>query len=155
MLPRAVLEEHILARLLNPDGDLPSGSMKAPPITFTADTRYDIYAAITTVVRSGQAPSVEQVSAELSRHMDWIPNWALGDQGAARAQSYLRRLAITEPTTFTLQRLMVADTEARSWNIRSLAAAPGICRPQSTLASRRTVREPRRLPGTLSARPAG
>jgi hypothetical protein len=141
VLPRAVLEEHILARLLYADGDLPSGSTNAPPITFTADTRYDIFAAITTVARAGHTPSVEQVAVELSRRMDWIPEWVLGDQGAAQAQSYLRRLAVTEPVTCTLQRLIAADTEARSQPIRSLAAAPRICRPQSTAAPGRPMRE--------------
>lgn len=147
VLPRAILEEHVLARLLYPDGDLLRDSTKAPAVTFTADARYDIYAAVTTIVRAGHAPSVEQVSAELSRRMDWVPEWALGDQGAAQAQSYLRRLAVTEPVTFTLQRLISADTEARSWSIRSLAAAPQTCRSQSTSASVRTIRGPGWRPG--------
>lgn len=115
--PRTVLEEHILARLLNPHADLPAGSTDAPPTTFTADTRYDIYAAITTLARAGQRPTFERAAAaELSRRIDWTPEWALsacGGHGAPWASTYLHRLALTEPTTFTLQRLVASDAAAR------------------------------------------
>jgi hypothetical protein len=98
-------------------------------------------AAISTVARASHTPSVEEVSAEPSRRMDLIPRWAFGDQGAAQAERYLRRLAVTEPVTFTLQLLIAADTEARSQRIRSLAAAPRSCRPQSTTAPSRVMLE--------------
>jgi hypothetical protein len=97
-LPRTVLEEHILARLLSPHADLPAGSADAPPTTFTADTRYDIYSAITTLTRAGQRPTFERAATELSRRTDWTPEWALpacGGPGAPWANTYLHRLART------------------------------------------------------------
>ena len=45
-LYRAVLEEHILARLLRHHDSDPAIAAQVPPCTFTADARYDIYAAI-------------------------------------------------------------------------------------------------------------
>jgi hypothetical protein len=111
VLPRTVLEEHILARLLYPHADLPARSTDAPPTTFTADTRYDIYAAITTMTRAGQ-PGLPHVAAELARRIDWIPDWALsiyGGRDASWPQAYLRRLANTEPTTYALPRLIADD----------------------------------------------
>jgi hypothetical protein len=131
VLPRAVLEEHVLARLLYPHGDLPGGSTDAPPTTFTADTRYDIYAAITTRAGTGESLDVAQVSGELGRRVDWIPEWALvgyGGRGAARAEAYLHRLANTEPTTFALQRLASGDTAARLAAIHSRSARPSAMR---------------------------
>jgi hypothetical protein len=122
VLPRTTLEEHILARLLHPRADLPGGSTDAPPTTFTADTRYDIYAAIATLARDGQPLPIEQVSAELDRRTDWTPEWALGAEGAAWTQTYLRRLATTEPTTFALQRLVADDVAARLANDDSPSA---------------------------------
>jgi hypothetical protein len=140
VLPRALLEEHILARLLYPHGDLPSGSTDAPPTTFTADTRYDIYAAITTLAGTGRSFSPEQVSAELARRSDWIPEWALagyGGHGATSAQAYLGRLAATEPVTFTLQRLMADDTAARHSSPCPSSVQPRARRPQPVTRSHR------------------
>jgi len=80
-LPRAVLEEHILARMLCRPGDLPDSMASLPLTTFTADGRYDIYAAIITVARTGQRWNLEHVAAELGRRMDWVPEWALPSHG--------------------------------------------------------------------------
>ena len=73
LLPRAVLEEHILARMLCRPGDLPASLAALPLTTFTADARFDIYAAIITVARNGKAWNLEHVAAELARRMDWVP----------------------------------------------------------------------------------
>ncbi|MGA2830221.1 MAG: DnaB-like helicase N-terminal domain-containing protein [Streptosporangiaceae bacterium] len=115
-LPRAVLEEHILARMLCRPGDLPAAMTSLPPTTFTADARYDIYAAILTVASSGQPWDLQHVAAELGHRMDWVPDWTLprhGGQGAPWAQTYLRRLASTEPLSYAVSRLIADDTQAQ------------------------------------------
>jgi hypothetical protein len=56
-------------------------SASLPLTTFTADVRYDIYAAIITVASTGQRWNVEHVAAELGRRMDWVPEWALPRHG--------------------------------------------------------------------------
>lgn len=147
VLPRTILEEHILARLVHPHAGLPAGSMDAPPTTFTADTRYDTYAAISTLARTGQAPSLEQMSAALARRMDWIPGWALNGNGGNWAQAYVRRLACTEPTTFTLQRLVADDTVARRAKNNSL--------PAGADAGRLPVRGPHQNPPEAAAPKTG
>jgi hypothetical protein len=116
LLPRAVLEEHILARMLYRPGDLPASLASLPLTTFTADGRYDIYAAIITVARTGQRWNLEHVAAELGRRMDWVPEWALpshGGQGTPWPQAYLGRLANTEPLGYAVPRLLAEDTQAR------------------------------------------
>jgi hypothetical protein len=140
VLPRTVLEEHILARLLYAHAVLPARSTDAPPTTFTADTRYDIYAAITTLARAGQRPTSERAAAELSRRIDWTPEWALpayGGHGAPWASTYLHRLAMTEPTTFTLQRLVASDAAARHTSNSSRPATTEAQCPLPTTGSRR------------------
>jgi len=76
-LPRAVLEEHILARMLQAPATIPAAMTTLPPATFTTDARYDIYAAITTLARRGGSWDTGDVAAELARRADWIPGWAL------------------------------------------------------------------------------
>jgi hypothetical protein len=128
VLPRIVLEEHILARLLHPHGNLPTGSTDAPPTTFTADTRYDIYAAITTLAQPGQPMNAGQVPAELSRRVDLIPEWALPVYGGPRAiwaQAYLCRLIETEPITFALQSLIAGDTRAAARRVDTRTTVDG------------------------------
>ena len=115
-LPRAVLEEHILARMLCGPGELPASMASLPLTTFTADGRYDIYAAIITVASNGQSWDLRHVAAELGRRMDWVPEWALprhGGQGTPWPQAYLRRLADTEPLSYAVPRLLAEDTQAR------------------------------------------
>ena len=97
-------------------GDLPASMASLPLTTFTADARYDIYAAIITVASTGQRWNLEHVAAELGRRMDWVPEWALprhGGQGTPWPQAYLRRLANTEPLSYAVPRLLAEDTQAR------------------------------------------
>jgi hypothetical protein len=87
-----------------------------PLTTFTADARYDIYAAIITVASTGRRWNAEHVAAELGRRMDWVPEWALprhGGQGTPWPQAYLRRLADTEPLSYAVPRLLADDAQAR------------------------------------------
>lgn len=143
VLPRTILEEHILARLLRPHADLPAGAADAPPTSFTADTRYDIYAAITTLALVGQLLHLKQISAELARRTDWIPEWAAagyGTHGITWPQAYLRRLATTEPTTFELQRLIAADATARLTRSSSQQLAVNARHPPPEARSHRNLR---------------
>jgi hypothetical protein len=131
VLPRTVLEEHILARLLYPHADLPPGTLGAPHDTFTADARYDVYAAIAAVAHAGQHLDPQLVAAELARRLDWIPDWALpsyGDRGAPWAYTYLRRLANTEPITYTLPRLIGDDQLTR---LKASAAGQSVNPPRA------------------------
>jgi hypothetical protein len=140
-LPRAVLEEHILARMLYRPGDLPVSMASLPVSTFTADARYDIYAAIITVASPGQPWDLQHVAAELAHRMDWVPEWALprhGGQGAPWPQTYLRRLADTEPLSYAVPRLIADDTQA---NLRSAGLQSAARRPAEAL------RHPRGAPG--------
>ena len=139
-LPRAVLEEHILARMLCRTGDLPASMASLPLTTFTADARYDIYAAIITVASMGQRWNVEHVAAELGRRMDWVPEWALsrhGGQGTPWPQAYLRRLANTEPLSYAVPRLLADDTQAQFES-----AAPGTGAQRWAGAARNTSQVP-------------
>jgi hypothetical protein len=140
-LPRAVLEEHILARMLCRPGDLPTSMAALPPTIFTADARYDIYAAILTVASTGQPWDVQHVAAELAHRMHWVPEWALprhGGQGTPWPQAYLRRLASTEPLTYGLPRLIADDMEAHLWSEGPETAAR---HPDES------VRQPQGIPG--------
>jgi len=125
-LPRAVLEEHILARMLCRPGDLPASMTALPPTTFTADARYVIYAAIITVASTGQPWDIQHVAAELAHRMHWVPDWALprhGGQGTPWPRTYLSRLANTEPLIYALPRLIADDTQAQLQAEGSEAAA--------------------------------
>ena len=138
VLPRAVLEERILARLLSRPGDLPATMTALPPTTFTTDARYDIYAAITTVARRGPAWDTGDVAAELSRRVDWVPDWALrgyGGQGAPWAQAYLRRLAVTEPISYAVPHVIADEILAR---LRTQGGSP---------AAAPSAESPGRFPG--------
>ncbi len=115
-LPRAVAEEHILARMLRRRGDVRAMAAQVPPATFTADARFDIYAAIITVASRGQPWDVSDVNSELGDRMNWIPEWALpryGGDNAPWAHAYLRRLAATEPLSYAPLRLVAEDTLAQ------------------------------------------
>ena len=136
LLPRAVLEEHILARMLCRPGELPASMASLPLTTFTADARYDIYAAIITVASTGQRWNLEHVADELGRRMDWVPEWAMprhGGRGTPWPQAYLRRLADTEPLTYAVTRLLADDTRARLES-----AAPEVEAQRRTGTARRT-----------------
>ena len=135
-LRRALLEEHILARMLYRPGDLPGAMAALPATTFTADVRYDIYAAIITVARSGQPWDLRHVAAELGRRMDWVLDWALpryGGQDAPWAQAYLRRLTDTEPVSYAEPRLLADDTRPQ---LRSEGPEAGVQRPAGTVRRR-------------------
>jgi hypothetical protein len=115
-LPRAVLEDHILARMLRLPGDVRAMAAPVPPVTFTADARYDIYAAIITVADRGRPWDPQDVKSELGHRMNWVPEWALpryGGPGGPWAQAYLRRLAATEPVSYVAPRLVADDRLAQ------------------------------------------
>ena len=114
-LPRAVLEEHILARMLQAPATIPAAMTTLPPATFTTDARYDIYAAITTLARRGGSWDTGDVAAELARRADWIPGWALshnGGHGTPWTVLYLRRLAVTDPISYAVPQLLAEDAGA-------------------------------------------
>ena len=115
-LPRAMAEEHILARLLRRHDDMRALAARVPPATFTADARYDIYAAIITVASRGQPWDARHVDAELGNRINWVPSWALpryGGHSAPWAHAYLHRLDVTEPVSYAVSRLVAEDTRAR------------------------------------------
>ena len=116
-LPRAVLEEHILARDAVPPRRAARPRWphcRSPPSPRTHVT--------TSTPPSSPWPARDSdgisstSAAELGRRMDWVPEWALprhGGQGTPWPQAYLRRLANTEPLTYAVPRLLADDTRAR------------------------------------------
>jgi len=95
-------EEQVLARMLEAAGEVTALAAALPPDTFTADVRYDIYAAIISVTSQGQRPGPENVAAELDRRLAWLPDHALpayGGPAGLAAQAYLSRLAATPVTS--------------------------------------------------------
>ena len=88
-------EEQVLARMLEAPAEVPALAAGLPPDTFTADVRYDIYAAILTVTSRGQRPDAEEVAVELNSRLAWLPDHALpayGGPAGRTAQAYLSRL---------------------------------------------------------------
>jgi len=93
-------EEQVLARMLEDPGEVTALAAGLPPDTFTADIRYDIYAAIISVASRGQRPDPERVTAEIDRRLAWLPDHALPVYPAGlAAQAYLSRLAATPVTS--------------------------------------------------------
>ena len=97
--PRLVLEERVLAGLLAHPRAWAEISFALPPDSFTADSRYEIYAAMITLARDGQRWYAGDVEAELARRMsvrDGEAQRALGGDGGPWARTYLRRLRQVE-----------------------------------------------------------
>ena len=95
-------EEQVLARMLEAPDEIPALAAWLPPDRFTADVRYDIYAAILAVASQGERPSPERVAAELGSQLAWVPDHALslyGGPAGPTAQAYLARLAATPVTS--------------------------------------------------------
>jgi hypothetical protein len=94
-------EEQVLARILEAPGEVRALAAGLPPDTFTADVRYDIYAAILAVTSQGLPPGPEQVAAELGSRLAWLPDHTLplyGGPAGHTAQAYLSRLAASPVT---------------------------------------------------------
>ena len=95
-------EEQVLARMLEAPAEVPALAAGLPPDTFTADIRYDIYAAILAVASRGQRPDAEEVAVELNRRLAWLPDHALpayGGPAGRTAQAYLSRLLMSPVTS--------------------------------------------------------
>jgi hypothetical protein len=95
-------EEQVLARMLEAPAEVPALSAGLPPDTFTADVRYDVYAAILAVTSRGQRPDPEDVAVELGRQLAWLPDHALpayGGPAGRTAQAYLSRLLLSPATS--------------------------------------------------------
>jgi hypothetical protein len=95
-------EEQVLARMLEAPAEVPALAAGLPPDTFTADVRYDIYAAILTVTSRGQRPDAELVAVELNSRLAWLPDHALpayGGPAGRTAQAYLSRLLVSPVTS--------------------------------------------------------
>ena len=140
-LPRAVLEEHILARMLRRPGSARAMAEQVPPVTFTADARYDIYAAIIYVASRGRPWDSRHVKSELGHRMNGVPDWALpryGGQGGPWAQAYLRRLAATEPLSYAASQLVADDTQAQ---FRAGGPAAAAQRPAEAISRPRPIPE--------------
>jgi hypothetical protein len=125
--PRVVREERVLSCLLRRPWELGRITEWLPATTFTADLRYEIFAALhhircsapgSTAEESGP-PDVGQVTRETLRRLAWSPDWDnpyLGGPGTPLAEVYLRRLAATNVSTNTA-------TEAANWLFREDATA--------------------------------
>lgn len=108
--PRLVLEERVLAGLLARPREFAEISFTLPPDSFTADARYEIYAAMMLAARSQQRWKADDLDAELAQR-------AGGGAGGPWALTYLRRLrqvhADQETTCQASRRITLEDSVAR------------------------------------------
>ena len=121
-------EEQILARMLEAPGEVPALAPWLPPDRFTADLRYDVYAAILAVAGEGERPTPDRVAAEMASRLAWVPDHALplyGGPDGQTAQAYLSRLAATpvrsDEATQAARALHQEDTRNRA---RGLTRSP-------------------------------
>jgi len=91
-------EEIVLARLASHPAEIPVLGGGLTPSAFTADTRYDLYAAICSAAARDGYCTRGAIAAELTRRVAGVPPWALSAYGGPDAPGshlYLRRLADT------------------------------------------------------------
>ena len=105
--PRVVQEEQILAGLLGEPGMLGETAGRLAPQTFTADARYEIYAAMQAAASRG----LHSLPDELSRRAAWLPGGELPGLGG-----YLGRLMRTPVTRAAAESAInaVAEEDARA-----------------------------------------
>jgi hypothetical protein len=113
--PRVVQEEHILSALLRRPGELGEVIEWLPATTFTADIRYEIFAAIyinqhatdDSIAAEFGRPGIDLITSQTLRRLAWTPDWdnpRLGGPGTPMATVYLHRLASTDITIGTAAR---------------------------------------------------
>jgi hypothetical protein len=137
--PRITREEHVLAGLLHHPGPLSEVAGWLPASTFTADVRYEIFAAIIacrrapadSITRAFGTPGIDQITHEMLTRLAGSPDWdnpRLGGPGTPLATAYLHRLASTSITAGTAaraaQRLIMADSCALLEAQARASAAP-------------------------------
>jgi len=107
--PRVTAEEQILSALLERPGELTEVAEWLPAHAFTADIRYEIFAAINlarrdrhdSITRAFGGPPIDAITKETLRRLAWSPDWdnpCLGGPGTPLASVYLHRLASTPVT---------------------------------------------------------
>jgi len=97
-VPRVVLEERLLASLAANSQSFGGTVTFLPPDTFTADARYEVFAAMLALADGGRPWHGWQVPDVLARRVPWLPDGAvrdLGGEGAPWLQAYFRRLSQT------------------------------------------------------------
>jgi hypothetical protein len=141
--PRVVQEEHILSALLRRPSELSEVVEWLPATTFTADVRYEIFAAIyssrhatdDSMVAEFGHPGIDLITSQTLRRLAWTPDWdnpLLGGPGTPLAIDYLNRLASTD---------VAAATAAHA--ARHLAAEDA---KAALAAGRRTITKPAPAP---------
>jgi hypothetical protein len=112
---RVVQEEHILSALLRGPTELEEVVEWLPAATFTADVRYEIFAALygsrhatnDSMVAEFGHPGIDLITSQTLRRLAWTPDWdnpLLGGPGTPLAIDYLNRLASTNVTASTAAR---------------------------------------------------
>ncbi len=112
---RVVQEEHILSALLRRPSELGEVIEWMPATTFTADVRYEIFAAIhssqhatgDSMTAEFGTPGIDLITSRTLRRLAWTPDWdnpRLGGPGTPLATVYLHRLASTDITAATAAR---------------------------------------------------
>jgi hypothetical protein len=97
-VPRVVLEERLLASVAANSWTFDGTVTFLPPDTFTADARYEIFAAMLTLAEGRRQWHEWQVPDALAQRVPWLPDGAvrdLGGEGAPWLQAYFRRLSHT------------------------------------------------------------
>jgi hypothetical protein len=162
---RIVQEEHILSALLRRPGELSEVAEWLPATAFTADARYEIFAAIYAsrhTVRDSIAdefggPGIDVITSDVLRRLAWSPDWdnpRLGGPGTPLANVYLHRLASTDITAGTAaraaRRLAAEDAEALL-----AGGVISITHPPEAAAAEVLARRPKALPPALTHPVAG
>lgn len=113
--PRIVQEEQILSALLRRPSELGEVVEWLPATTFTADVRYEIFAAMyssrhatddSMVVAFGHH-GIDLITSQTLRRLAWTPDWdnpLLDGPGTPLATVYLHRLALTDISVATAAR---------------------------------------------------
>jgi DnaB-like helicase N terminal domain len=111
--PRLVLEERVLAGLLACPRAFGEISFALPPDSFTADARYEIYAAMIALAQDGRRWYADDVATELGRRLGMPQD----SSGSPWVLTYLRRLrqAQTDPdaTYQASRKITMEDSCAR------------------------------------------
>jgi hypothetical protein len=134
---RCVREDTVLAYALRSDAGAVAEYL--PADTFTSDVRFEVFAAMADVVRSGQRVTRERVAAILGKREAAIPprerQEHYGGPGLPWAQAYLRRLDQSWPSAEDAQSAAASlRAEDRRALARQAAAQRRMAVPQRSAA---------------------
>jgi len=123
---RLAHEERLLAAMLADAASLARHRERFPADTFTADGRYEIYAAMTALSASGQRWYPSQVAGQALAHRDRLPAGALavfGGDTMPWLRNYLERLTATTVSAASAESAALVILAEDAWFRRGCEAA--------------------------------